>query len=1022
MKHTYLYILIALFCNISLSNAQTLTQTLYFDFGPNDVTNGNITVSPDINGNYWNNPTDSKIATAVPLSLINSQNAETEYVFELLKNFSTNGIKHGGLLNPSVDLLNDFAIATATQDYFFVEGSAGITGAFKLTNLDKNKGYKFYMFGSRTATENRTALYSFTGLNVTSGTLQTSGSNLGGAGYNANNSTIFVSELVYPDINGEINVEVIRQTGNYAHLNVMKIEEYEAEIVKATTISISGDDINTSGSPSQMNIQITPEDAVFPGIIWSVDNEDIAWIDENGVLYPKRNGTINITAKIIYDDIEISDTKEITINNQISNLYISGSATENGDNVSTAIPMKMVTDLNGSVSNIFEIYTSFNGAGSFNFYSSQDILSAIVYGNDGVDGNIIQNGNPINNEVNGTVLLTVNFNTNTYTILPITDLSLVGSATPNGWNVGSGISLSYKGDGVWSDKITLNGGTSSDPARFIVALNKSWGYSLKKVLNTENKISAETQATQHGYSVEDIGSNMNGGTYYVTIDLKNYTYSIDCESVNDYKISTMGSSVANGQGATDMKGYAYMFGELLKKRYSENKGQNWETSGVSVNGNNTLKVLERWNKDLLGDCSGYVIYGLSLGNEGIHESGQASFDQFRDNMLLLIQKARDVNKYPVVTNSYTRGDFNSADYEYVKQMNLLIHEWDVPSINLLGAIDDGFGKWATGYQVEGDIYHPTTEGHAEFSYAFVPSLFDAIESGKSLPERKTGTYYTFDANEEKAHLEFTPEETIHPFTLSFDVKTLDLGIIASFTELSSSTSGILRIDESGYVIYDSPISGNIQSNVSVTDNQWHKISLSHYYAQGRTILYIDDAKVGELSEKLLAETFKINDNTNSSSILSYRDLFFYRSAMNIEEITALNSGKMLKSSLEIYAPLDGQSVLGRSNPFTNYAQSMNNTLELKVSQTTGIGEENPNAVSISLFPNPVTDNLSINGLHDNREYKYNVFSTDGRLMTSHPLKNNQSKLDVSYLLPSIYLMEIIDVSTSEKVFFRFIKK
>ena len=37
-------------------------------------------------------------------------------------------------------------------------------------------------------------------------------------------------------------------------------------------------------------------------------------------------------------------------------------------------------------------------------------------------------------------------------------------------------------------------------------------------------------------------------------------------------------------------------------------------------------------------------------------------------------------------------------YSYVKQMNLLIHQWDVASVNTLGAIDDGTGKWATGYQ------------------------------------------------------------------------------------------------------------------------------------------------------------------------------------------------------------------------------------------------------------------------------------------------------------------------------------
>ncbi|RZJ57594.1 MAG: hypothetical protein EOO55_03055, partial [Hymenobacter sp.] len=36
------------------ARAQTV-RSVYADFGPNDVTNGNITPSPDVNGNYWNN-------------------------------------------------------------------------------------------------------------------------------------------------------------------------------------------------------------------------------------------------------------------------------------------------------------------------------------------------------------------------------------------------------------------------------------------------------------------------------------------------------------------------------------------------------------------------------------------------------------------------------------------------------------------------------------------------------------------------------------------------------------------------------------------------------------------------------------------------------------------------------------------------------------------------------------------------------------------------------------------------------
>ena len=51
-------------------------KTVYVDFGPNDVTNGNITKNPDANGLYWNNATDPN-TTAAALNLIDINNQIT---------------------------------------------------------------------------------------------------------------------------------------------------------------------------------------------------------------------------------------------------------------------------------------------------------------------------------------------------------------------------------------------------------------------------------------------------------------------------------------------------------------------------------------------------------------------------------------------------------------------------------------------------------------------------------------------------------------------------------------------------------------------------------------------------------------------------------------------------------------------------------------------------------------------------------------------------------------------------------
>jgi hypothetical protein len=62
-------------------------------------------------------------------------------------------------------------------------------------------------------------------------------------------------------------------------------------------------------------------------------------------------------------------------------------------------------------------------------------------------------------------------------------------------------------------------------------------------------------------------------------------------------------------------------------------------------------------------------------------------------------------------------------------------------------------------------------------------------------------------------------------------------------------------------------------------------------------------KAGEIGERLSRiEVVYVGDEANSREV---SELSFWRSGMTPEEITAVCNGKMLKSSLEIYAPLGG---------------------------------------------------------------------------------------------------------------------
>ena len=103
-----------------------LVQTLYFDFGSvGGGTRGSQTESPDENGHYWNNIYNNDGIYAAVNSVfedfVNSEGTSVGYKLTLNTRFSTNGGSGGGgLLTPDAELLKDFAVSTATEDYFYI--------------------------------------------------------------------------------------------------------------------------------------------------------------------------------------------------------------------------------------------------------------------------------------------------------------------------------------------------------------------------------------------------------------------------------------------------------------------------------------------------------------------------------------------------------------------------------------------------------------------------------------------------------------------------------------------------------------------------------------------------------------------------------------------------------------------------------------------------------------------------------------------------------------------------------------
>ena len=1025
-RTTMLSVLLFLIANLAF--AQTVERSFYVDFGQNNVTNQGYLTNTDTNGNKWNNihgkgtGAPDKAYALTQITLISADGASSDIVLQTGTTFSTNGYSNGGLRSPKKALLGDLAIESATQDYIFMESSQDY-GVLHFTGLNPERAYRFHSFGSRTSTDERSAYFTFSGENFWTGEMQMGGTQIGDGGYNGNNNKILVSDPVFPDRDGNIDLNICKKTkGAMVYLNCMKIEEIsglerpnqELQLAQKFYIDFgetsnstrghqtSSKDKNgnywtnlSSGSSSSNTISAktvtmknaanstlskyrlvttcnqytngvnaggnnAPDEALLGDLAIQTATEDYMFID-NGDLRPFKFTNLN---KDNCYKLYIYGTRDHT-DNRITQYNIEGQRTWSGGQVTSGNNVGGEGE-NGNVRNILVtdyIYPSRSGEIVVNFQRVTGMahISAmkveeytggvrpeeplefteltlsgnaeeVAFKNVGSNtyqayarltkGTFLLAGKSLDAEVvltntgNGTfglagdeapvgfsvekdcvARITVDANKQTVDVLPVT-MHIRG-------NMGTGNpQITYKANGVWESEVTLKETSSQQwvDKTMYFALNNTDALAIKRLKGASTRYALGMAA--NGQDTENI--YQNAGTYTITVDLVNDVYNISAP-IDENRISVFGSSVANGQGATDYKGYRYLYGQHLIQRYEKGLSDTrFYTSNVSIGGNTTNNLLNRYD-DLIRDFGRYVIFGLSLGNEGIHGASDqnAIFTQWRDNMLKLIKKVRADGKIPVVMNNYTRGDYNASDYSFVKKLNLLIHEWDVPSFNCLASIDKGDGTWADGYV--SDTYHQNTEGHYEFFCSMVPSLFDALKAGKALPKRITTK--SMKLTEEKT-IHFTPEGTTHPFTVTARVKGGQGQVLRVRCSVGDVT---IVITPDGHVLLTTPTGNTLTSTKAITDTNWHNITLTSYYAQKRTLLYLDKVSAGVLDERL----GEIQEVILGGSSRDVSELVFWRSAMTPDEITAHCNNKMLKSSLEIYVPMDPEGEL------ENHAQSTN---------------------------------------------------------------------------------------------------
>jgi len=376
-------------------------------------------------------------------------------------------------------------------------------------------------------------------------------------------------------------------------------------------------------------------------------------------------------------------------------------------------------------------------------------------------------------------------------------------------------------------------------------------------------------------------------------------------------IAFMGSSVCKRSDDEEGLGYAGRFGRRLDTLQ-------WKYINVSRSGDNTIKITPRLETDLYPRNPDYVVIGLSLSNEGIskpltEEGRYRIIERFRTGILRLADSIRAHGAVPVIAGCYANMTFDERHYSATRYMNSIINEWPMPSINLLGAVDDGTGKWAEGHNANKG--HPNKFGHEEMSRAIPPTLFDALEAGKPVPYRNWSSDHMkfFDMKAGTPVLQVKPDTLVHSFAESFMFNLSGEGVIASIE--SQTGIGVIKV-EKGKVFYTSDAGSASVSLPTDSLDGWNYLTLSHRYAKGETFLVINGKESAHVKEKLKPGSFMIGgfgqNTATMPDTLCVKDWMIHRSSLAQDEAKDYMEWKMLRSSLEVYAPLADDSVTAGS--------------------------------------------------------------------------------------------------------------
>lgn len=185
------------------------------------------------------------------------------------------------------------------------------------------------------------------------------------------------------------------------------------------------------------------------------------------------------------------------------------------------------------------------------------------------------------------------------------------------------------------------------------------------------------------------------------------------------KILVIGSSVAVGQKAWLLAGWASLLAQTVQQKYGH------RLINVSEVGANVSRTIDRFGSVVAPEQPDIVIIALSLGNEGLahcppHQR-RAIQRRFESGLQQLLQLTRALGARPILGGVYPHGDYTAEHYGLLQDTHNRMLTWGVPILDWLAVLDNGQGRWKSG--ISFDPAHPNSIGQSLMYQAIDLQLF-----------------------------------------------------------------------------------------------------------------------------------------------------------------------------------------------------------------------------------------------------------------------------------------------------------